>query len=839
MKMKMARMTKMIINLKIKKKMNFFSKTLNSMFSNCIKEEDFKNFNEIEFRFGKFLKTFKPCISKEIFYNIYWYCIKNYKHVKTCDNYTRYDGGKNKYIKNNTTNQVVCKKNSKKIDIVEYGIRVGFCKEEIVKNFKEEKYSKTIVCKNRTSFDVGVGNLDLTIYTIENSVEYHIELEVKNMGFSKFVVFILQHLQKNYYLTTTCIKGDVYKYIQGIFKASNIASIPSNVKTLQKFNIGKISSNYAVTNKLDGQRSILLCFNKIIYIIDTISLEVFTTDLKLVSEKSEFVLDGEFVIDGNEMCFHIFDILYYERDLRLNKLFDFKKRMGFIKSINIENGNFFKIFVKKYYFNNVFIGSKKILMDKDVKNDGLIYVPIDEIYKSSNIYKWKPVKLNTIDFYCVLNKNNNENSENEWILNVKTNNGLKSFDQIEIHDDDKYKEDFIKPIGKTSFDNTLLDPITKSPYETNTVIEFYWCCDQKKFMPLRTRWDKTANPNKYGNFETVAYDIWYNINNPIDEDFLTNYIKKSNNDLYTNFEKQVSCIKKNIHSNISKYKNYLVLTKDCNKNAFQILETNTKKYNNVLANNIEDFFESQSNFDEYMNILNTCLKVNGTISMSFIDFEKIQNLPFYKEYDEQIVYLKEIFQENKNTIFGNKFTLNYNTCSITENIVCFKYLYDEMLKNGFEMIICKPYSDEINSEFEMKDYEKEILSIYNYCSFKKKKNTKTKQIKSKTNIEKNNITEIEKCLESQEYRIVKISSSYELLDILNCIEYKYNIFDFENFQITVFQDVEKVFEMYNVCYTPLLIEECEKYTCGFINTIMVQENIHLVLFYETLFVDQP
>lgn len=809
------------------------------MFSDYIKEDDFKNFNEIEFRFGKFLKTFKPSVSKEIFYNIYWYCIKNYKHVKTCDNYTRYNGGKNKYIKNNTTNQVVCKKNSKKIDIIEYGIRIGFCKEEIVKNFKDEKYSKTIICKNRTSFDVEIGSLDLTIYTVENNIEYHIELEVKKSGFSKFVIFILQHLQKNYYLTTTGTKSDVYKHIQNIFKTSNISSIPSNVKTLQKFNIGKISSNYAVTNKLDGQRSILLWFNKIIYIIDTVSLEVVASDLKLNSEKNDFVLDGEFIINGNEMCFHIFDILYYERDLRLNKLFDFNKRLEIIKNIHIENGKFFKIYVKKYYFDNIFIGSKKILMDDNIKNDGLIYVPVNEIYKSSNIYKWKPVKQNTIDFYSVL-KTKNENGENEWVLNVKTNNGLKSFDQIEIHNDDKYKEDFIKPIGITFLSDKLLDPITKSPYETNTVIEFYWCCNQKKFIPLRTRWDKTANPNKYGNFETVAYDIWYNINNPIDEDFLTSYIKKSNNDsLYENFENYVSIIRKNIHSNISKYKNYLVLNKDCNTNAFQILESNAKKYNNVLVNNIEYFFESQCNFNEYIDILNTCLKVNGTVSISFVEFSKLQNLPYFKEYNDQIVYLKEVHNINQNSIFGNKFTLNYNTSSITENIICFKYLHDEMLKNGFEMTLCKSYNEDDQIKIEnMKDYEKEILSIYSFCIFKKKKITNSNKLKPENKIQRNTIPEIDKCLESQEYRIVKISSSYELLDILNCIEYKYNNFDFENFQISTFENIVKVFDIYKINYTPLLIEECENYACGYINTIMFQDNIHLVLFYETLFVDQ-
>ena len=811
------------------------------MFSNCIKEDDFINFNEIEFRFGKFSKTFKPGVSKEIFYNIYWYCIKNYKHVKTCDNYTRYDGGKNKYIKNNTTNQVVCKKNSKKIDIIEYGIRVGFCKEEIVKNFKEDKYSKTVICKNRTSFDVGIGNLDLTIYNIENFIEYHIELEVKNKGFSNFVVFILQHLQKNYYLTTAGTKIDVYKYIQSIFKTSNISSIPSNVKTLQKFNIGKISSNYAVTNKLDGQRSILLYFNKIIYIIDTVSLEVFASDLKLISENNNFVLDGEFIINGNEMCFHIFDILYYERDLRLNKLFDFNKRLEIIKNIHFEDGKFFKIYVKKYYFNNIFIGSKKILMDNSVKNDGLIYVPVNEIYKSSNIYKWKPVKQNTIDFYSVL-KTKNENDENEWVLNVKTNNGLKSFDQIEIHDNDKYKEEFIKPIGTTFFNSKLLDPITKSPYESNTVIEFYWCTDQKKFIPLRTRWDKTANPSKYGNFETVAYDIWYNINNPIDEDFLTSYIKKSNNDsLYSNFENYISSVRKNIHSDISKYKNYLVLSKDCNTNAFQILENNTKKYNNILVNNIEYFFESQSNFNEYIDILNTCLKVNGTVSISFIDFSKVQNLPNFKEYNEQIVYLKEIHKINQDTIFGNKFTLNYSTSSITENIINFKYMYDEMLKNGFEMTVCKTYSEEDNqAKIEnMKDYEKELLSIYSFCIFKKKKITNSNKLKPENKIQRNDKPEIEKCLESQEYRIIKICSSYELLDILNCIEYKYNNFDFENFQISTFKDIEKVFDIYKINYTPLLVEKCENYTCGYINTIMFQDTINIILFYETLFVDNP
>jgi hypothetical protein len=782
------------------------------MFSKYIKKQDLEKFNEIEFRFGRYEnETFVPGITKDVFFNIYRYCKNNYQYQEYDKQFTRFEGKGSRYkiIKDNETGVVICKKNPKYINVKEYGIRISMCNEEIVENFDEKKFDKTIINKKRTSFNVGndVGFLDLTIYS---NNEHHVEFEIKGLNYSNFIVFILQHLQKNYYILNHYTKFQIHYYLKQIMNTEFIHSISSNVKTLQKYNIGKISNNYAVTNKLDGQRAFLLNFEKILYIIDTITCNVYFTDLSCNYEKS-FVLDGEFVIQGSNMNFHIFDILFHDdRDLRFNKKLDLVKRLNIIHSININHGQFFKIFLKKYYFGNVFIASKKILScDENInENDGLIFTPINECYKSDFIYKWKCVEKNTIDFYSVKKENN------DWDLYIQNKKGLKLFENVSIHNEN-YKEECADTVSKTNFDSSFLDPITKLPYETNTVIEFYWNTQQKKFLPLRTRWDKTANPKKFGNFENVAYDIWYNINNPIKQEFLSSFVKK-------NCQKHFIENNKQIFQPITKLKNYFIFNKDCEKDPFIIKEkNNNKKFNNIISYNIESCFSSQSNVDNLLNILKVCLKLNGCFTMAFIDSQILDKLPEYKEYNQQVVYFKKIYK-NSDTMFGNKVVIDCDSFNINEYIVDFQYLSNKLLECGFEIVKLESFM--ANETF--KEYE-----LFKYCMFKKVKNVKLNTLKTTKhrNVQTFNF--------DQEYRIVKINSSYNVLDILNCIEYRYNNFDFPNFEITDFNSVEKLFEMYKIDYKPLLLSNVENYTNGFINFIIQEEQMYLELFYETILVN--
>ena len=88
---------------------------------------------------------------------------------------------------------------------------------------------------------------------------------------------------------------------------------------------------------------------------------------------------------------------------------------------------------------------------------------------------------------------------------------------------------------ETTFQDDLVDPTTGEFYKTDTVIELRWDFTVKKFIPLRTRWDKTVNPKKHGNFSKVACDIWNNINNPIEKEYLLKFysnVKSGRDDFF-------------------------------------------------------------------------------------------------------------------------------------------------------------------------------------------------------------------------------------------------------------------------------------------------------------------
>lgn len=777
-------------------------------------EKYLKKYNEVEFRFGFFDdKTFKPEVSKQIFHKIEKICKQYYKYTVVEEEIKRFSHPKFKYRMNIKTGEITIKRNIKNIDIHSYGIRLSCCNEEIVNDVDVSSLPFVSILKNRTSFDVGIGKLDMTQFIINSKISYQIEFEIKTIEYSNLLCFILQHLQKCYYLTQEGEKNIINAYIDKILKPrNNLSSVITNVKTLQKYNIGLISKDYAVTNKLDGERCILLIYDNVIYIIETNTRHFYKTDL--TCNFKNFILDGELVIRGDFYEFHIFDIIYHnDRNLSDNKDFNLHSRLKLIYQLDIQNGNFFKIINKKYYFDNVFIASKKILKYDNEKGDGLVFIPINECYKNQNLYKWKPVHLNTIDFFSIKKQNN------VWELYVRGINNIKKFDNVFVHND-KYKEDCIKTIGYTIFDDTFKDPTTLLPYETNTVIEFYWNVELSKFLPIRTRWDKTYSDKNGGNFESVAYDIWYNINNPITEDFLTNYVKKSVNNLYINYEKSLRECKSSIFTN---KKNYVILNKECEKDPYVLKsENNDKMYSNIISHNIENFFSSESLFNNLLDILKVCLRKNGLFLFSYINEKELEKLSTIKEEDNKILYIKEIYKQDCE--YGNKFVINCNNFTINENIINIEHMIEKFEKEGFKLEYNQPHK----TKNKMSEHECDLFSIHYHACFKKINDVKIKKIKNTNNEIIPSFDQI------QEYRKIKINTSYDLLNFLNCIEYKFNNFIHENFDITNLSHINNVFELYNIEYPLNFVNKIEEYKQGCINFLLEDEHVYMCLFYEMI-----
>ena len=189
---------------------------------------------------------------------------------------------------------------------------------------------------------------------------------------------------------------------------------------------------------------------------------------------------------------------------------------------------------------------KSITKDANVKCpyllDGLIYQPLDQKYviekdKSKYLdYKWKPPEMNSIDFYVEFEKDKSgkvlviyDNSvlgtiKNKpyKILNLYVGLAIKGVQKPVLFDNENSHSQaylYLDDSGEVrSKDGKLI--------QDKTVVEFSYDLtadinNNYRWIPLRTRYDKTENVHKnhtdYGNYVDVAFKIWRSINNPVSE----------------------------------------------------------------------------------------------------------------------------------------------------------------------------------------------------------------------------------------------------------------------------------------------------------------------------------
>ena len=191
--------------------------------------------------------------------------------------------------------------------------------------------------------------------------------------------------------------------------------------------------------------------------------------------------------------------------------------------------------------------------------DGLIFTPLKQKYTRNmdeikfQIYKWKPKEKNSIDLYI------------EFERDAKTQEILTVFDNSEIEEGNDQFDDAGEEknalyqiaklhVGRVNFGTNLEIPVPFKPnqdlntaylylkdgniardidgniIQDKTVVEFTYDTikigdPKKKWIPLRTRFDKTEtvqkSKRKYGNSEKVADSIWQSMNLLIDiNDFM-------------------------------------------------------------------------------------------------------------------------------------------------------------------------------------------------------------------------------------------------------------------------------------------------------------------------------
>jgi hypothetical protein len=774
--------------------------------------------NEFEIRFGKF--NFNPATKKSNFESSveidYFYHLKNYmaqqnypvSYINTNEFIFEINGEKIRKTINSDNNEIgYMSKNTKRIyNIYDFDIRLSLASEKVIAKISlNESNAEFVRIKKRISYDLGFANIDFTIVKegktlvdANNSYDkFEVEFEIKEKNFQKlinYLTIIMQIRQNNKFVISNIEKRDVFYKYKNLTGTSYFIGVQP--ETLQKDQLSLLYKElFSVTDKADGDRYFMM-INEVgnIYYIDNNIQGILKTNL-YTTEFKNMLIDGELIISQENympstISFYAFDIMIVDgKDIRGNTNYLFKERFDILKNViksikERDSTNFYTVETKKFIYRNVFLGSEIIMDNIDKKpysNDGLIFTPMNEPYpttkKWTKLLKWKPADQNTIDFFSIKTgdiwslyvQGPQDNAQPRFNKNATSSN-LILFDVDKLCGPQEGKEK-VSITFETSFADTLLDPTTNEPYKTNTVIEYKWDSIKSKFIPIRTRWDKTTNPRKHGNYYQVACSIWNNINNPITSDTL---FQMTNGSTPQNASKNGFFFERmNFFNN--KIKDYL-----------------NNKYSSAEYLLTAKLFESKELFDKTLENLNTEYIITNICDIK-------NDSTCIDENNQIMYYIKKLINGNdkgNSRIFGNSFkkfindghkkSFDVNGECILEYQVDYDYLIKSMKECGYECIETELYMN-LYENFEMVNkikehnlfnYEKEIVFMYKYCIFKKSIQEQLPVLKNqKIYSKKNEINCVPQLYGLQFYKVENI---YNIIDIINCVEYKIYRNMFEN-----------------------------------------------------------
>ena len=430
-----------------------------------------------------------------------------------------------------------------------------------VKNVKNTKKEKDKIIKILLNETINIKNvIEYNYYPLVNSkkkeiIDHYNNLlqNTKKNLYSMNVISlqsenIVDDLILNYSVTD---KADGEHYALLIY-GKKIYFISSNLEV--KYTGMETKDNTYENTILDGEliylknnKFLFTAFDILYYknkdIRNTSSLEERINKLDDVIKNT---LDSTFNIDVYKNKYNIKNIIdFHNKELEnyliyINKLVCNKEKYIFSRkyymfTLGLSNNEIFKyckLLWEKYISGNLDIWAYKL--------DGIILTPLNQKYtnKSSEqkykIFKWKPPHDNTIDFYYT------EMTDNKKKLNI-----IDNTNQDDIKDQPyrignlhvgEIQNNVERPIlfreeeelykCKLYLKDGVIKDIEDNVIQDNTVVEFYYNKDNKdklnRWIPLRTRYDKTQNvkkyKKKYGNYVSVANNVWKSIqeNNTID-----------------------------------------------------------------------------------------------------------------------------------------------------------------------------------------------------------------------------------------------------------------------------------------------------------------------------------
>ena len=818
---------------------------------------------EFEIRFGKFnynkttkVTTFESNVDIEFFYRLNQYFDWTRLPKESLQTSERIFADGYRYTE--STAKWIRKQKVKRHDIYDYEMRLCLSNEQNIEKYEPKETCEEHVCvrkKSRTRYQTTFGSIDLTIVdTIKDETRfvrsYEVEVEVTDSKADPRLVLtvikdILQLKQNNFFVIT----GTEQKRVLNEYKAlvNSYYFVGAQPETLQKDKLTQLyKQRYSVTDKADGDRYFLFIDSESrVYFIDSNLQGILKTDIQ--STFANTIVDGEVVRTDHTIDFLAFDLLCFKgKDLRGDKNYLLQTRLGLLTEVakNTFSNDRYRVSVKEYIFRNVFLGSEVLLASKstkDYKNDGLIFTPMDEPYptvrKWSNLYKWKPAELNTIDFYSV-------QKEGVWELYVqsappKDTSGRVHTSTYTLFDINKIcgtqnvcETQYVT--STTTFEDGLIDPTTYLPFQTNTVIEYRFDKVNNKFVPLRTRWDKTANPKKHGNFSEVACSIFHNILNPVEQELLFRFCVPPQDKYYEKMRKFHNKIKETLYSkycnnakhllemcsgrggdmhkwvyngvhnvhgydisekNIAECYRRLEGLRNNNNAQFQFwkLDLNSDDALSTISSNNPDKFDvvcchfgmHYLDPEKAADIISHNLKDSGVFIMTFMDKLKVNNLLdssdnkvpryLYKKFDNEIVYF--IHQQTPNDI---RIVLNGNNIlgeGSNESLLDLESLLKTLKSRGLECIDSQTFQDlsgkysDITKEFN--EFEKDISFLNSYAVFRKVDTCVPHNTRGKVTTNRyQSATELID-LHTMDLQAIKIQSNYDVYDIMNCIEFKY------------------------------------------------------------------
>lgn len=667
---------------------------------------------EMEFRFGKFTnKSFSPGISYETYLRLDKF-LRKFCSIKPVE-FTSHDVYDNKrlvkYFQPISEEQCfsdfpdeqtwkmvyqVCtlKKQIKKIDIKDYGIRFSLASEEETEWNEEDVIPSNVFKKLQKRIVYVWGKIEFHLSKIYNKdldqISYEIEIELpvlNNKTFKNFMEFLSNTFMMCYQHTNKVMKDRTYKDILKDYQilVGSKKFIGSKAESL-RYNKINFNTEYAVSDKLDGERKLLyfrksriivLNYNNFLWVLNKEPLKE-----EFVTKYENTVLDAEYY-DGK---FYIFDILRYNGNKVEENL---KERINIytelIQELQMEN-----VLPKPYFFSeNLYENVLTRLNDqKNIKTDGIIMTPVDK----GIILKFKDGEPNTVDFK--IKKKGLVNGRELWWLYCYDK------DKEILYSNENYN---IKP------ELYVAQEISKY-FQDDTVVEFKYNKEINTFIPLRERIDK-----KKGNFIQVVNDNIYLDLYP----FRIQWLKNPNMDEYS-----VATY------NVSRFKNFFMRTviKDF-KNKGNLLMYSYKSPDDVykiIDNNIRNTAIIAKDSDK-TKLASKCEKISTDKTTKNFNFNTYDSLSEIDEdftmifsFEENIVYTDKIIKDLKKKLKKNGVVIirvfnKQSECVVNSDL--FTYTKDQL--------ICKNYKSKVilqDTETLFKNNNMKLVETISYRMYYEK-----------------------------------------------------------------------------------------------------------------------